>query len=168
MNSQQTRLFADVAGYDKIYRFAMNKFGEDWTSMLSKGQSMAALTAIDIYHVQNNDYPTLDELVETIDANNLWINAGRKKRGIGDKHSCRGWTPYQSGGKFIIFMDNTYIRKKCIKRLLSLNVLNTRNYKLTSTRKKDNSILLPNCFSESPPVRVQLDENGNNRYCLLI
>ena len=168
MNSQQTRLFAAEAGYDKIYRFAMNKFGEDWTSVLSKGQSIAALTAIDIFYVQNNYYPTLDELVDTIDANNLWINAGRKKRGIGDVHYCRGWTPYKSGGRFIIFMDNIEIRKKCIKKILSSNVLNTRNYKLTSTRKKDNSILIPNCFSESPPIRMLIGGDGKKRYCLLI
>jgi hypothetical protein len=113
--------------------------------MMRKGQPMVFLTAL--YNVQNKTGNTgpvpLMDIIDYIIENLMWANHNTKFHGYGDVHSCAAHTGYKHKGRLVYSYPHNRQRKIILTRLQA-NVINIFNYRETSTRRTDNSVILNN------------------------
>ena len=117
----------------------------DFRKMSRKGQSMVFLTAL--HNVQNligntNPVPLMD-VIDYIIENFMWGNHNVRTNGYGDVHSCAAHTGYKHKGRLVYSYPHRKQRQIIFNRLKA-NVLNTTNFRETSTRRTDNSVILNN------------------------
>ena len=118
---------------------------------LKKGQAMQFMTAMMLCTQETGcDDVSFDDIVKKIINEKLWFNPSCSRTGIhsgpkGKKknidHTCGGFKPYKIKKENVMDMENSK-QIKHIKQVLKANVVNEKDYRKTSTRKTECSVIV--------------------------